>query len=461
MAGQGNRLAVLVIQGPMHARALRWFLAIVLLLLPTLLDALANVAQPLVWQGAIEIAKGRGERGPWQQNESRYDFVDDPSVAINARGEIAVVWVDQAAKAVLFQRFSPDGKKQLDRPTNVSRLPRTFSWLPRVAIAPDAPDAVFVLWQEIIFSGGSHGGDILFARSIDGGRSFSQPVNLSRSQGGDGKGRINREIWHNGSLDLVAGPDGALYAAWTEYEGALWLSRSGDGGRSFSPAQRIAAEGARHPARAPSLALGPDRTLYLAWTTGEDEGADIHLARSTDGGASFGRPERVAPSSNYSDAPKLAVGPGGVLHLAYAESSGGPFAHHQVRYTRSADGGRSFEIPREISSPMPGSFAGAAFPALSVDAQGRVYVSWELYAAERQGPRGLGLAVSSDGGRSFGSPSLVPDSMDPAGGLNGSSQGLLMKKLAVSASGAVAIVNSSLKQGSRSRVWLMRGALPR
>ena len=201
--------------------------------------------------------------------------------------------------------------------------------------------------------------------------------------------------------------------------------------------------------------------MYLAWTTGEDEGADIHFSKSTDGGANFSRPERVAPSKNYSDAPKLAVGPGGVLHLAYAESSGGPFARYHVRYTRSADGGSSFEAPREISRPMPGSFASAAFPALSVDAQGRVYVLWELYADERQGPRGLGFAVSIDGGRSFASPSVVPDSMDPAGGFNGSSQGLLMRKLAVSADGAVAIVNSSLKQGSYSRVWLMRGALPR
>ena len=441
----------------MNALALRSFLAIVLLLLPAVLGAFAPA---LVWQAATEIARGRGERGPWQQNDSRYDFVDDPSVAIDDRGNVAVVWVDQAAKDVLFQRFAADGRKQLDRPVNVSRDPQTFSWLPRVAIAPDAPDAIFVLWQEIIFSGGSHGGDILFARSDDGGRSFTKAINLSSSQGGDGKGRINRDIWHNGSLDLVAGPNGTLYAAWTEYDGALWLSRSSDAGRSFAPAQRIAA-GARHPARAPSLALGPDRTVYLAWTTGEDEGADIHFSKSTDGGANFSRPERVAPSKNYSDAPKLAVGPGGVLHLAYAESSGGPFARYHVRYTRSADGGSSFEAPREISRPMPGSFAGAAFPALSVDAQGRVYVLWELYADERQGPRGLGLAVSIDGGRSFASPSVVPDSMDPAGGFNGSSQGLLMRKLAVSADGAVAIVNSSLKQGSHSRVWLMRGALPR
>ena len=439
----------------MHALALRRLLAIVLVLL-----AISSAwAEPLVWQASTEIARGGGERGPWQQNDSRYDFVDDPSVAIDGRGGVAVVWVDQASKAVLFQRFSADGKKQLERASDVSRLPPTFSWLPRVAIAPDAPDAVFVLWQEIIFSGGSHGGDILFAKSDDGGRSFSKAVNLSRSPGGDGKGRINREIWHNGSLDLVAGPHGTLYAAWTEYDGPLWLSRSADGGRSFSPPQRIAAGG--KPARAPSLALGPDRAVYLAWTTGEDEGADIHLAKSLDGGASFSRPERVAPSKNYSDAPKLAVGPGGVLHLAYAESSGGPFGRYHIRYTRSTDGGRSFEAPREISSPMPGSFTSAAFPGLSVDAQGRVYVLWELYADERQPPRGLALAVSGDSGRSFLNPSLVPDSADAAGGFNGSSQGLLMRKIAVSAGGQVAIVNSSLKQGSHSRVWLMRGSLPR
>lgn len=443
----------------MYARALRGLL---LLLLPALLSAVADMGRPVAWQGSIEVARGRGERGPWQQNESRYDFVDDPSVAINGRGEVAVVWVDQAAKAVLFQRFSAGGEKQLDRPSNVSRLPQTFSWLPRVTFAPGAPDKVLVLWQEIIFSGGSHGGDILFARSDDGGRSFSRPVNLSSSVGGDGKGRINRDVWHNGSLDLVAGADGAVHAAWTEYDGALWFSRSLDGGRKFSAPQRIAMDRtARHPARAPSLALGPGRTVYLAWTNGEDDGADIHLAKSIDGGASFSAPQRVAPSRNYSDAPKLAVGHGGVLHLAYAESSGGSFARYHVRYTRSADGGRTFDSPREISRPMPGAFVSAAFPALGVDTQGRVCVLWELYADERQAPRGLGLAVSLDGGQSFSKPGLVPDSVDAAGGFNGSSQGLLMNKLAVSANGTLAIANSSLKQGSHSRVWLMRGEIGR
>jgi hypothetical protein len=442
----------------MCARTLRWFLGLVALLVGVF-TALAGPAS-LQWQ-ATEIARGRGERGPWQQSASRFDYVDDPAVAIDDEGNVAVAWVEQAQKTVLLQRYSAEGKALLERPVNVSRQPETFSWLPRLALAPDAPRKIFVLWQEIIFSGGSHGGDILFARSDDGGRSFAQPVNLSRSVGGDGKGRINRDYWHNGSLDVVAGPGGALYAAWTEYDGPLWFCRSFDGGMSFSRPARVAGGANAAPARAPSLALGPDGALYLAWTVGDDDAADIHLAKSTDGGLTFGTPQLVGPSKNYSDAPKLAVDNRGVVHLAYAESSGGPFSSYHVRYTRSTDSARSFQTPREISRPMPGSVVSAAFPALCVDAQGRVYVLWELYGDARQPPRGLALTVSSDGGATFAQPAVVPASIDAGGGFNGSSQGLLMKKLAVNGSGAVAVVNSSFKPGAHSRVWMMRGRLAR
>ncbi|MCM2253666.1 MAG: glycoside hydrolase, partial [Ramlibacter sp.] len=133
---------------------------------------------------------------------------------------------------------------------------------------------------------------------------------------------------------------------------------------------------------------------------------------------------------------------------------------HHIRYTRSADGARSFEPPREISRPMPQGSVSAGFPALAVDGAGRVYVLWELYAQRRQPPRGLALVVSGDGGDSFAGPATVPGSADAAGGFNGSGQGLT-NKLAVNRRGAIAIVNSSLKVDSHSRVWLMRGAMPR
>lgn len=419
----------------------------------------AATGAALTWQDSIDVTHGRGEKGPWQQNDSRYDYVDDPTVAIEEDGTVDVAWVEQGRKDVFFQRFSATGERQLAQPVNVSVSPETFSWLPRLVRAQDSSETIYIVWQEIIFAGGSHGGDILFARSLDNGATFSKPINLSASVGGDGKGRINRDTWHNGSFTIMAARDGELYVAWTEYDGLLWISRSVDRGKSFSRPKRVAGGGNDKPARAPALALGRDRTLYLAWTTGEDTGADIHVAKSTDRGATFSTPHIVAPGNTYSDAPKLAVTPDGALHLVYAESKGGPFDKCQIRYTHSSDGGRTFAPPREISTPLPPAAESAGFPMLRTDAAGRLYVTFELFPDAKERPRGIGMVVSQDGGKNFTPVAVVPGSSDAAGGTNGSHQGLLMSKLAVSRYGAVVIANSSLVPGQKSRVWLMRGAM--
>lgn len=405
-------------------------------------------AQPIDWGPRALVAEGGGTRGPWRQNESDYDYVDDATLALGSSGEAVVAWVDQARKDVFLRVFRSDEKAT--SAVNVSRTPATFSWLPRIALSPADPQQVFVLWQEIIFSGGSHGGDILFARSGDGGRTFSPPLNLSDSVAGDGKARIDRDTWHNGSLDLAAGPHGRVYAAWTEYEGALWLARSSDGGRIFEPRMRIGGDDAQ-PARAPSLALGPQGTVYLAWTVGEDPQANLRLVRSLDEGDTFGEPRIVAPGSGYAEAPKLASSADGTLHLAYGESASGPFGPYHVRYTRSRDGARSFEAPRRISGE------GAGFPALGLDGAGNPSVIWELFRDHRIRSRGLGYAISHDAGASFTAPHAVPESAGPPNCWNGSHQGYLMDKLAVSRDGEVAVVNSCLAPRAQSRVWLIRG----
>lgn len=410
-------------------------------MLRTLFAALALGAGP-AWHDTVEIATGPGEKGPWRQNDSRYDYVDDATVAFGPGGGLLLAWVEQRSKDVWLRPATAQGRA--GPPVNVSRSPATFSWLPRILVDPRRAGHVYLLWQEIIFSGGAHGGDILFARSRDGGKSFSPPLNLSRSRGGDGKGRLSRSIWSNGSLDLVAGNDGGLVAAWTEYDGALWIARSADAGAGFSMPRRIAGDDAQ-PARAPTLAAGPGATVWLAWTVGEDPAARIRVARSPDGGASFGA-LLLAGGAGRADAPSLAVDGEGKLHLAYALHA--PGREPQVRYTALGAGG--FAPARAVSPP------GAAYPMLVGDSRNGLVLAWEnLGPSER--PLSLGLAFSRDAGRSFSKPATVPGSGAPAGGSNGSQQGLLGRKLAIDGAGRVVLVNSSLVPGQGSRVWLMRG----
>jgi hypothetical protein len=406
-----------------------------------------NSSAAVTWQEAIEVAVGRANAGPWQMNESNFDYVDDPTVAINEDGSVGVAWCDNAQKDVFFQSYDRDGRPRMPAPINVSRSPTIFSWLPRLVLTDEQ---VFLLWQEIVFSGGSHGGEIFFSRSTDAGRSFSAPLNLSRSIGGDGKGRLNEQHWDNGSLDLARGVDGKLFAAWTEYGGALWISRSLDDGESFATPALVAGSN-EQAARGPSLAATRE-ALYLAWSAGEERAANIRLAVSRDAGQSFGPPRAVFSGASRSDAPKIAVDSKGVLHLAYtAEVSG----VSRVHYSRSKGVDGVFETPRRL--PAQRGEQAASFPSLSLGANGDVYVVWHHHPSADQGPRGLALSLSRDGGHQFSLAALVPGTADRGLGINGSRQGKLMRLLASNGSGAIAVVNSSFREGERSRVRLIRG----
>ena len=388
----------------------------------------------------MEIASGGGNKGPWRQNDSHYDYVDDATPAFLPDGRLALAWVDQRRKDVLLQVLGADGRP-LGAPVDVSRSPATFSWMPRMASA--GKDTLYVLWQEIIFSGGAHGGDILFARSLDGGRSFSQPRNLSASRGGDGKGRLDRTIWSNGSLDIAAALDGSVLAAWTEYDGMLWLARSRDGGRSFTAPQHIAGD-EKLPARGPSLAIGPAAHVYLAWTVGEDPDADIRVSQSNDGGASFALPVRVGASGARADAPQIAVDRKGGLHLVYVEQAG--TKPGVVRYAYASGPALRFGMPRSMST----AGENARMAHLAIDDQERAHVVWE--SASR---KGLRHTFASSAGLT--DPAAIPHSRDAAGALSGSQQGILGRKLASGPEGMIALVDSSLTPGRGSHIWVMRG----
>lgn len=426
-------------------------------------------SSPMTWSEGVEVAYGKAVRGPWRMNESVWHFVDDPAVAITDQGNAGVAWVDHTKKDILFQVFAPDGRARFAEPVNISRSPGIFSWLPRVIMTSGHPEEVFVLWQEIIFSGGTHGGEIFFARSADGGKTFDEPLNLSNTPAGCGKGRLTRDIWFNGNLDLARGADGTLYAAWAEYAGALRFSRSTDRGGTFSEPVLIAGERGKAPARGPSLAVGPGGEVHLVWTVGEVPDADIHYAVSKDQGKTFGSPRTIVESDGYSDAPKIIVDGRGIIHLFYAEGSAGPMRRffrrrlklkrYHIRYARSKKGDNMFKEPEEISGEHSEIFESVGYPYPDLDGQGNLYVLWELFPDERYFSKGLGLTFSSDGGKTFASPAVVPGSLDPELGFNGSQQGLFMKKLAVNKAGEMAIVNSTFKPKGSSRVWLIRGRM--
>jgi len=66
---------------------------------------------PMVtWGDMVEVDQGEAYQGPWRMNRSDFRYVDAPSVDLSDDGRMAVVWVDQARKDVLFQLHRRDGE---------------------------------------------------------------------------------------------------------------------------------------------------------------------------------------------------------------------------------------------------------------------------------------------------------------------------------------------------------------
>jgi len=142
----------------------------------------------------------------------------------------------------------------------------------------------------------------------------------------------------------------------------LW--RSTDGGASFGPAATVAG-GVVPPQRVlidlapgPAFALDPPRSrMYAAWETARD----VLLSRSDDGGATWSPARRLGPSAGGQFLPGIGVAPDGRLDVAYYDRSRDPDdVLAEVVLASSTDGGRSF-VDEVISDPfdsMVGSFNG-------------------------------------------------------------------------------------------------------
>ncbi|MFN2570075.1 MAG: sialidase family protein [Gemmatimonadales bacterium] len=140
---------------------------------------------------------------------------------------------------------------------------------------------------------------------------------------------------------VAFGPDGTAYFTCFGYRGkqvALWLSRSSDGGRTWT------AGGAEHPLTLVSafqgegkargsngqspdheaMTVANDGTIYVAWAhfTGFSAHSPIFIAVSRDGGNSFGLPVKVSSGSvrNDQDARIAVDGRTGYAYITFDNS---------------------------------------------------------------------------------------------------------------------------------------------
>ena len=143
----------------------------------------------------------------------------------------------------------------------------------------------------------------------------------------------------------------------------------------------------------------------------------VHITTSDDLGASYSpavavNAEAETIETNGENRPKIALAPNETVYVSWTRKTDGRFTG-DIRFSRSTDGGRSFEEVRTVNDD--GLVVGHRFDSLHVDAAGDVYLTWidkrDREAAQQSGTpyRGAAIytAVSRDDGESFSANRLV------------------------------------------------------
>jgi hypothetical protein len=148
------------------------------------------------------------------------------------------------------------------------------------------------------------------------------------------------------------------------------------------------------------MAVGPEGEIVVSWIDsreGQEEGPDIRVAVSRDGGMSFGASRIVDRDACPCCRTDLAVGPRGEIYVAWRKVFEGSV--RDIVVARSADGGGHWEEPVRVHADG-WVFEGCphAGPGVAVDAGGTLHVAW--YTG-REGGAGVYYARSVDAGRTF------------------------------------------------------------
>ncbi len=237
-------------------------------------------------------------------------------------------------------------------------------------------------------------------RSEDGGRTWSAPVTVNEA---GPRGAFGAHNFHA----IAAAPDGRLVVTWllnAKGTSGVALRRSSDHGRSWEPTRLVYAE-PTCPCCRTAIAVGADGTMYLAWRAiFPGDVRDIVVMRSRDGGTTWDAPVRpkaqgwVFPGCPHAG-PSLRVGADGVVHVAWWTGKAGEAG---VWYARSADGGSSWQA-QPIAA---GERSAPAHVQLVPGPGGAVDVGWD--DGHTALPRIL-LRRSRDGGATFGATERVSD----------------------------------------------------
>ncbi len=312
----------------------------------------------------------------------------------------------------------------------VLSAPENKASTPTMALGPDG--SINLIWveklpvQAKIPAGETHTHriytNLYFARSTDGGRTFTEPIRVNSVEGsvwGFSTSRPKIVVDDSGVIHVFFSGNRATATADKDATDARY-TRSTDGGRTFERERtlntilkedqsKIVGGGLSEAHCFGTMAVGPDGSVHAFWIDTRHMNApgangSIYGAVSWDRGKTF-EPDRLISRDTACPCCQLdaAFSPRGTLFLSMRHVYPEGFRNSVV--LRSDDGGKTFSAPVRLTSKKWMINGCPLKPAiLATDQEKWVYAAW-FTAAET--PPGVYFTVSEDGGKTFAEPRAI------------------------------------------------------
>jgi len=257
--------------------------------------------------------------------------------------------------------------------------------------------SVYLAWVDNLDNGSGTDYDVRVVWSDDDGETWSVPRLVSNTDQQSYNARI-----------AVAGDN--IHVAWRQYrvEGddryyATEYARSVNGGDTFSTPQKLS-DGTNGVVE-PTITADASSRVIVAWedTDSDTLDNDIKARASSNNGGTFGTEQTLSDSIYDVIWAEVATDGGGNVYTTWRRTDGGDDQPYKIIMAKSTNGGSSWGTPTEIDTDAESDFRASPFVAADGSS---VVVAW----SDRDDTSGASsdqdilLRVSTDDGGSWGTP---------------------------------------------------------
>jgi len=351
----------------------------------------------------------------------------EPVIAVSPEGIIYVAWkAADSLKSILFSRSLDGGKTFLPAVKindDVNYPPSYGVFQPDIAL--DADGNIYVVWFDYRAWADDNSYtspvDVYLSKSTDQGLTWGQDVKVS-------VGGAGTYPWHFQPYLAIDQNNGYIYVSFSDYDrywpqndpSDICVGRSVDGGLSFENKVRVDDCPDSLLAKQTFSYITVDSAsgnVYVTFQDSRNGGTDIFMARSTDYGLSFGNNIMVNSDTTHEQVEaSIKTDKSGTVYVVYNEWSPDTSYHDTTVYkndiylTKSIDNGDTFLEPVRVNQRFLNDSYGYNFPPrMAVDDSGFVHMVWYDH---HKGFNTCNYSRSSDGGQTFSDAVMINDEMD-------------------------------------------------